>query len=119
MAKNTLTKEQKFDWKKNGYILLRNVLSRKEIENLTTVIDQMYEEYLQQSDVSPNSEFDRRNVMEENDLFIKLMDHTKKFPVVLELMGHYILLSMSEVIIARFLNRGLGMAHISRMLYRY
>ena len=70
MAKNTLTKEQKFDWKKNGYILLRNVLSVKEIENLTIVIDQMYEEYLQQSDVSPNAEFDRRNVMEENDLFI-------------------------------------------------
>ena len=111
MAKNTLTKEQKFDWKKNGYILLRNVLSRKEIENLTTVIDQMYEEYLQQSDVSPNSEFDRRNVMEENDLFIKLMDHTKIFPVVLELMGHYILLSMSEVIVRPHTPESKGILH--------
>ena len=99
METDVLTSEQKRKWKKNGYLVLRNVLSQQEIKNLTTVVDQMYQEYLQQSEVKPNAEFDRRNVMEENDVFIPLMDHPVTFPIVLELMDPYILLGMSEVIV--------------------
>ena len=99
METDILTLEQKRKWKKNGYLILRNVLSQQEIKNLTMVVDQMYQEYLQQSEVKPNAEFDRRNVMEENDVFIPLMDHPVTFPIVLELMDPYILLGMSEVIV--------------------
>ena len=99
METNILTAEQKREWDKNGYIILRNVFSMVEIKSLIVVVDQMYEEYLRQPNVAPNAEFDRRNVMEENDIFIELMDHAVTFPIVLEIMGHYILLGMSEVII--------------------
>jgi ectoine hydroxylase-related dioxygenase (phytanoyl-CoA dioxygenase family) len=37
--------------------------------------------------------------MEENALFVALMDHPVTFPVVLELMGPYIQLSMAEVVV--------------------
>jgi len=85
METDVLTSEQNRKWNKNGYLVLRNVLSQQEIKNLTTVVDQMYQEYLQQSEVKPNAEFDRRNVMEEmeeNDVFIPLMDHPVTFPIV-------------------------------------
>ena len=48
METDILTLEQNRNWNKNGYIVLRNVLSQQEIKNLTTVVDQMYQEYLQQ-----------------------------------------------------------------------
>ena len=37
--------------------------------------------------------------MEENDIFVKLIDHPMTFPIALELMAPYIPLGMSEVIV--------------------
>jgi ectoine hydroxylase-related dioxygenase (phytanoyl-CoA dioxygenase family) len=99
MQKSILTEEQKCQWKTDGYIALKGVLSPKEVESLTAVVDEMYAEYLRKPDVKPDSVFDRRNVMEDNDIFVKLMEHPVTFPVVLELLGPYIQLSMSEVIV--------------------
>ena len=49
--------------------------------------------------VTADSVFDKRNVMEDNDIFVDLMDHPVTFPVVRELIGDFIQLSMSEVIV--------------------
>ena len=97
MNDTLLTAEQKRIWKDEGYVILKGVLSTREIIDLTAVVDQMYDEYLQQPDVKQNAVLDRRNVMEENDIFVKLIDHPVTFPFVLELMTPYILLGMSEV----------------------
>jgi ectoine hydroxylase-related dioxygenase (phytanoyl-CoA dioxygenase family) len=99
MATSILTKDQKRQWKQDGYIVLKGVLSPEQISNLTTVVDEMYQEHLQKPDVKPDAVLDRRNVMEDNDIFVELMDHPTTFPVVLELLDPYIQLSMSEVII--------------------
>jgi len=37
--------------------------------------------------------------MEENDIFVKLIDYPMTFPITLELMAPYIPLGMSEVIV--------------------
>lgn len=111
MNSNVLTEEQKHQWKEDGYIILKNVLSSDEIKNLTTAIDQMYEEHQKQPDVKPNAGLDRRNVMEDNDIFVELIDHPAMFPVVLELMGPYILLGMSEVIVRPPQPEGKGLLH--------
>ncbi len=97
--KSILTEEQKRQWKEDGYLVLKDILSSEEIENLTAVVDRMYEEHLQQPDVEPGAGLDRRNVMEEHDIFVELIDHPVTFPVVLELMSPYIHLSMSEVMV--------------------
>ena len=60
------------------------MLSSEEVESLTAVVDQMYEEHLQQPDVKPGAGLDLRNVMEDHDIFVGLMDHPATFPVVLE-----------------------------------
>ncbi|MCZ6676781.1 MAG: phytanoyl-CoA dioxygenase family protein [Candidatus Poribacteria bacterium] len=108
---SVLTDKQKRQWKEDGYLVLKDALSSEEIKNLTAVVDQMYEEHLKQPDVKPNTGLDRRNVMKENDIFVELMDHPVTFPVVLELMGPYIGLSMSEVVIRPTDPEGKGMLH--------
>ena len=108
---SVLTDKQKQQWKEDGYLVLKGILSPEEIGNLTAVVDQMYEEHLQQPDVKPDAGLDRRNVMEEHEIFVDLMDHPVTFPIVLELMSPYIHLSMSEVIVRPTDPEGKGLLH--------
>ncbi len=108
---SVLTDKQKKQWKEDGYLVLKGILSPEEIENLTAVVDKMYEEHLQQPEVKPEAGLDRRNVMEEHDIFVDLMDHPATFPIVLELMSPYIHLSMSEVIVRPTDPEGKGLLH--------
>jgi hypothetical protein len=52
MEPQILTDDQRRQWKTDGYILLKGVLSAEEVKNLTTVVDRMYAEYLLQPDWS-------------------------------------------------------------------
>ena len=108
---SVLTDKQKQQWKEDGYLVLKGILSPGEVENLTAVVDQMYEEHLQQPDVKPDAGLDRRNVMEDHDIFVDLMDHPATFPIALELMSPYIHLSMSEVIVRPTDPEGKGLLH--------
>ena len=106
-----LTEKLKCQWKEDGYLVLKGILSSEEIKDLVQVVDQMYIEHLKQPDVKPDSGLDRRNVMEENDIFAEMMDHPVTFPIVLELMGPYIGLGMSEAIIRTTDPEGKGLLH--------
>ena len=108
---SVLTDKQKKQWKEDGFLVMKGILSSEEVENLTTVVDQMYEDHLQQPDVKPDAGLDRRNVMEDHDIFVDLMDHPTTFPIVLELMSPYIHLSMSEVIVRPTDPEGKGLLH--------
>lgn len=99
MGAGVLTDEQKHQWREDGFLLLKGALTPEEVAKLTAVVDAIYAPHLQQPDVKPEAGLDRRNVMEENALFVELMDHPATFPVVLALLGPYIQLSMSEVIV--------------------
>ncbi len=108
---SVLTDTQKQQWKEDGYLVLKGILSSEEVENLTAVVDQMYADHLEQPDVKPDAGLDRRNVMEDHDIFVGLMDHPVTFPIVLELMSPYIHLSMSEVIVRPTDPEGKGLLH--------
>ncbi len=94
-----LTHTQKQQWQEHGYLLMKEVLTAQEIEKLSAVVDEMDSEFRQTEGVNTDTVFDRRNVMEDNDIFVDLIDHPVTFPIVLELLGPYIQLSMSEVIV--------------------
>ena len=115
-----LTEEQRCQWKEEGYLVLKGVLSAEEIKNLTAVIDQMDEEHRKQlrsensqngSDVKPSAGLNKLNVIGENEIFIGLMDHPVTFPVVLELLGPFIQLSMSQAMIRAPNPENKGLAH--------
>ncbi len=111
METSVLRDEQKHQWKEDGYLVLEGVLSSEEIKNLTATIDQMYAEHLQQPDVKPDAGLNQRNAMEDNDIFVEMMDHLVTFPVVLELMGPYIQLSTSQVVVRPPDSEGKGALH--------
>lgn len=94
-----LTKDQRKQWKTEGYIVLKEVLSSEEVHALKTTVDEMDAEFRKGENVTADSVFDKRNVMEDNDIFVDLMDHPVTFPIVRELIGDFIQLSMSEVIV--------------------
>ena len=103
-----LTEKEKYQWKKDGYLVLKGVLSAEEIKQLTIVVDQIDEEYRKQLssegaqsgvDAEPYAGLNRLNIIEESDLLVGLMDHPVTFPVVLELLGPFIQLSMSQAMI--------------------
>ena len=48
MEIGVLTKEQEYQWKEDGYLVLKGVLSAEKIEKLTAVINQMDEEHRKQ-----------------------------------------------------------------------
>jgi hypothetical protein len=99
MESRVLSDEQKHRWKEDGFLLLPGLLPPEEVRDLTAAVDGMWEAHLRQPEVKPKAGMDRRNVMEEDDRFVALMDHPVTFPLVLELIGPYIQLSMSEVIV--------------------
>lgn len=106
-----LTEEQTRYWEQNGYLHLNGILSSDEIHKLTDVVDQMHAEHLEQPEAEPHHDFDQRNVMEENDIFVDMMDHPATFPIVLELMGPFIGLGMSEIIVRPKNLNGKGRLH--------
>ncbi|MDE0298328.1 MAG: phytanoyl-CoA dioxygenase family protein [Candidatus Poribacteria bacterium] len=108
---NALTEEQIRDWKQDGYLHLKGLLTSDEVRELTDVVDRMHAEHLNQPDAEPHHDFDQRNVMEEDDIFAAMMDHPATFSIVLELMGPYIGLGMSEVIVRPKNLNGKGRLH--------
>lgn len=94
-----LTQFQKQQWHEQGYLVLKKVLSVEEVQQLTAVVDAMDAEFRHGENINADAVFDKRNVMEDNDIFVSLMAHRVTFPIVLELLGPYIQLSMSEVIV--------------------
>ena len=115
-----LTEEQKYQWNKDGYLVLKGVLSEEDIQKLTTVVDQIDEEHRKQlrsegpqdgSDVKLYAGLNELNIIEHSDIFVELMDHPATFPVVLELLGPFVQLSMSQAMIRPPNPDNKGLAH--------
>ena len=65
-----LTKDQRKQWKTEGYLILKGVLSPEEGQALITMVDEMDAEFRKGENVTADSVFDKRNVMEDNDIFV-------------------------------------------------
>lgn len=120
MKIGVLTEQQECQWKNDGYLILKGVFSEEEIEKLTTVVDRMDEEHRKQplsngsqneSDVKPYAGLNKLNIIEDSDIFIELIDHPATFPIVLDLLGPFIQLSMSQAMIRPPNPKNKGFAH--------
>ena len=120
MKIGVLTEEQKYQWNKDGYLVLKGVLTEAEIQKLTTVVDQIDAEHRKQlrsenpqdgSGVKPYAGLNKLNIIEDSYIFVELMDHPVTFPVVLELLGPFVQLSMSQAMIRPPNPDNKGLAH--------
>lgn len=108
MQNSLMSETERGFWKENGYLILKGVLSSAEVASLKEGVDDMYANHLENQravslaraeDDTAREDLHAYNVIEDNNLFLHMIDHPAMFPVVLELMGHNIILTQSQAIV--------------------
>ena len=111
-----LTEAQRIHWMTDGYIQLEGVLSPKEVDLFSNQIDAMrkvpgyeprpgdlprghYGWVERTPDQDPDGFMDRRDILSYHDAFIALIDRPEIFDLIVDIMGPYILFSMSQAIV--------------------
>ncbi|RKU25156.1 hypothetical protein C6497_16545 [Candidatus Poribacteria bacterium] len=97
-----LTEDQKKQWHEEGYLILRQVLTSKEIEEVLTAVDEVIESYVQQS---PNLQGNRFGAgaftiiraIERTHTLDPLTDHPNTFGTILSLMGPYLQIMGTQI----------------------
>lgn len=123
MATTALTPDQKAQWDRDGFLLLRGALSPAKTAAARDAVERLYAAYLDGRlenlsrdretatifppqwrwiDPSWNRDavaFRRWNIIEEDSFFLSLVDDNGYFPAILELMGPFIQLGMTHAIV--------------------
>ncbi len=109
-----LTEAQKSQWAIDGYLQLEQVLSPDEVKLLSDEMDRMrqrpgweptdlpvghYGRVEHTPDLDPDASMDRRDILSYHDAFIELMDRSPVFDLIVDIMGPYLLLSMTHAIV--------------------
>jgi hypothetical protein len=111
-----LTEQQRTQWARDGYIQLEQVLSAGEVAFFSEQLDQIrkqpgwepihgelprghYGWMAQSVNQDPESFMDRRDLLSYDQAFIDLIDRPGVFDLVVDIMGPYILHSMSQAIV--------------------
>ena len=133
-----LTEQQRSQWAIDGYLHLKKVLSPDEIELFVREVDRMRQQpgwepspdgplghysWLDHSrNVDPTGFMDRRDLLPYHSAFIDLMDRPEVFDLIVDIMGPYILLSMTQAIVRssnekfKNLHREWQKSHSARLL---
>lgn len=99
-SQSPLTPEQRDAWTRDGYLILKGALSKGEVAALRKQVDRIHRLEKGTNTKKANARaLDRRNILPYHDGFVDLIDHAAVFPVVLDLMGPYIQLSMAQVLV--------------------
>ena len=113
----TLSEEQRRQWHTDGYIKLEQALRADEVASLSAELDRIravpgfepeqtpglpmgHYEYLSHSkDLALDGFMDRRDLLPYNQEFIDLIDRPNVFDLIVDIMGPYIALSMTQAIV--------------------
>ncbi|MCY4142372.1 MAG: phytanoyl-CoA dioxygenase family protein [Gammaproteobacteria bacterium] len=114
---NKLTSEQRDHWEKNGYLVIRNALSPNEVALFNSEIDRLrrvpgfepvreqnlpigHYGWLPHADaMNIDGWMDRRDLLPYGKHFVDLMDRPNIFDLIVDIMGPYICLSMTQAIV--------------------
>lgn len=112
-----LTNEQSAQWAKDGYLLLRGALSKDEVEFFANELDRVrglpgYEPVRGENvpighygwlphaaTLDPEGFMDRRDLVPFGQHFVDLIDRPNVFDLIVDIMGPYICLSMTQAIV--------------------
>ena len=124
-----LTPEQRKQWDEQGYIILRGALAPDEVELFSNELDRLrqvpgYEPIREEGDpighygwlpqaVSQEESgfMDRRDLVPYGQHFVDLIDRPNVFDLIVDIMGPYILLSMTQAIVRPASNKFPGYTH--------
>ena len=112
----TLTEAQRIQWETDGYIVLEGALNPDEVEFFSNELDEVrkkpgyeprpgelprghYGWVNHADDLNPDGFMDRRDLLPYHKAFRDLIDKPEVFDLVVDIMGPYILFSMSQAIV--------------------
>ena len=124
----TLTEEQRIKWATDGYIQLEGTLNPDEVAFFSDKLDEVRQlpgfeprpDELQRGhykwldhadDLDPEGFMDRRDLLTYDQAFIDLIDHRGVFDLIVDIMGPWILFSMSQAIVRAATNTFPGYTH--------
>lgn len=114
---NKLTKDQREHWEREGYLVIQNALSPNEVALFNSEIDRLrrvpgfepvrdknlpigHYGWLPHADTLNNDGWmDRRDLLPYGKHFVDLMDRPHVFDLIVDIMGSYICLSMTQAIV--------------------
>jgi hypothetical protein len=91
-----VTSEQREQLAQDGYFIVKGALTSSELERMTAGVDAAFERHLKVNPPAQQAGMDIGNLIEEDEAFLYLIDSTRTFPLVLDLLGAYIELGQSE-----------------------
>ena len=110
-----LTEQQRIHWATDGYLHLKNVLTPEEVETFSQEMDSMrqvpgwepspggprghYTWMDHTPDLNNTGNMDRRELLPYHSSFIDLVDRPNVFDLIVDIMGPYLLLSMTQAIV--------------------
>ena len=93
-----LTEEQLDSWNRDGYLVLKNALTRKDVSKLRSDVYRLYRK-VSRKNGKPSKGLDKRDILADSSRFIRLIDHRSTFGIVRQLMGPWIQLSMAQALV--------------------
>jgi hypothetical protein len=102
MVSPYLTDVQQKEWQKEGFLIIKNVLSPAEIETLLTGVDSVIETYVQETPSLQGSRFGKGaytiiRAIEYTDALDPLTDHPHIFGTILSLIGPYLQIMGTQI----------------------
>lgn len=109
MASNDLplTNNQLLDWHENGYLIVPNILTQKEIKHLLHEVDHIIEAQEAESELKNTAKvhgkdyYNIHNPFDYTSALDYLLDHPKTFDIVTYMMGPYIQAMSCHVFVRR------------------
>jgi hypothetical protein len=92
--KGSLTKAQRRQFDRDGFLIRPNALSRNEVTELNRVADRLYEEH---GGDPRTGRLELRNSVAYHRALLQMVDHPALLPAIVELMGPDIKLRTSEL----------------------
>jgi len=90
-----LTAEQRRCFDEDGFFLLENALTQAETAELLDVVDKRYAGYKNSRELGDEA-FQMRNIVALDPVFLRLVDHRRMLPLVVDLMGYNVQLRTSH-----------------------
>ena len=94
-----LTAQQRADFDRNGFIIVRGALSPAEVEHYLALVDTVSDEFRADKNLAVGESVEIRNAISRTDDLLPLLDHPAAFPLIADILGWSIQLTTSHIFV--------------------
>ena len=99
MTPNLLTAEQKAQFDRDGFLVLRNLIDPELVGRLVAAADRLSSEGIEHDGLSERKHWQKRGCLPDDRVFLELIDHPQVLPLVAGVLGWDIHLMTSHLIV--------------------